>query len=114
MDDIEDTTPILGTPRVELPAQEASVRPGPTAPKVQGGHLEVMDGSLIHAFSRARELFIAARHPYGDPEYAHLKPHLISLASRLSRWAKECPEDAELAELLAEVRSYLPGSFRAE
>ena len=108
----DDPTPPHGTPIPAARPESARWRRSPNepaVPHVQGGHFETIDDSLRHAFLRARELFHSQlRNNIDYVEYSRLKPHLITLCRHWSQLAKERPEDEEIAELLREVRSYLP------
>jgi hypothetical protein len=108
-----DIMPVYGPPpSVEEQArgQAAQDRPHPHAPIVESHHLDKLDDSLHTAFSQARDLFRirAGRNPADDVRYAHLRPHLITLAGQWSRALQDDPLDDELADLLSELRGYLP------
>lgn len=96
------------TPRYKLPDQEqASVRPGPTAPQPDHGAVCFDATTILDAIRQARGLFRVARHPTTDPLYPHLRPLLLQGEAWLQRQLRDDPQDTAAAVLLQEVRRYL-------
>lgn len=114
-EDILDPVDFASPPRPDPPHSErAEVRPGLTAPSHDHASLPVVPADLMFAVFMTRDLFAVARKPGADPMYRHLKPKLVQARRRLEQMLAEHPDDDLSAELLAEVRSYLPPSLRGE
>lgn len=93
-----------------LPATHAESRPGPVVPEPTATTPDwrQMGRRFDDALRICRELWHTVQVPRGDPLYHRVLPDLRTLEVVLRKAIVDRPDDEVAAEMLAEVRKYLP------